>query len=190
MADTQSFHDPKALLALIPLGHVDPLVLSVVAANIQAVLGLNTDIVMPRPEPTYAYQSARRQYDAVQILKSLAAETEEAPLRLGVTPYDLCIPILTFVYGESQLGGKAAVVSFNRLIHPQHRERTYNRIAKISVHEVGHMFGLEHCREAACLMRFSKQLDQLDQLPLHFCSTCEYEMSRRLNKLLNPQPPT
>ena len=189
LAESDSRTDEQALLDLIPLGQVDPLVLSIVAANIQAVLGLSTDIALPRPDPTYAYLSARRQYDAVKILKSLAAETEGAPLKLAVTPYDLCIPILTYVYGESQLGGKAAVVSLSRLVHPFKREQTYNRIAKISVHEVGHVFGLEHCWEAACLMRFSKKLEQLDQLPLHFCSACEYEITRRLNKVLDQSNP-
>jgi archaemetzincin len=176
-----------ALLELIPLGHLDPMVLSVAAANLQAVLGLDTDIAGVRPQPDYAFSSSRRQYDAVIILKHLAAEKSGAPLKLGITPYDLCIPILTYVYGESQLGGRAAVVSVNRLIDRFSQERTFDRIAKICVHEVGHILGLEHCWENACLMRFSKQLAQLDQLPLHFCTACEYEIARGLRRLMkNP----
>jgi archaemetzincin len=76
-----------------------------------------------------------------------------------------------------------AVVSTNRLIHPLIRERTLERIAKICVHEVGHIFGLEHCWETGCLMRFSKQLEQLDKLSLLFCSACEYEIARRLKRM-------
>jgi archaemetzincin len=186
LTETTLKNNQQALLDLIPLGQVDPLVLSIVAANLQAVLGLNTDIVQPRPIPDYAYLSSRRQYDAVKILKSLAAESDGAPLKLGITPYDLCIPILTYVYGESQLGGKSAVVSLNRLHDNYSRERTFNRIAKICIHEMGHIFGLEHCWDTGCLMRFSKQLEQLDQLPLHFCSACEYELARRLTRLMNP----
>ncbi len=185
MVDADLKDNERALLDLIPLGRVDPLVMSIVAANIQAVLGLATEVVMPQPKPDYAYLSSRRQYDAVKILKTLAADPAGAPLKLGLTSLDLCIPILTYVYGESQLGGKAAVVSISRLIHPYSREQTYIRIAKICVHEVGHVFGLEHCWDPACLMRFSKQLEQLDQLPLHFCSACEYELARRLTPLLN-----
>lgn len=185
MADIKSEQNQQALLDLIPLGDIDPMVLSIVAANIQAVLGLATDIGIPRPKPTYAYLSSRNQYNAVAILKIIAAEPKGAPLKLAITPVDLCIPILTYVYGESQLGGKAAVVSINRLAHLQSREQTYKRMAKISIHEVGHIFGLEHCWEPDCLMRFSKQLDQLDQLPLHFCSACEYEMARQLKRILN-----
>ncbi len=180
----KSIPDQNAQLELIPLGHVDPMVLSVAAANIQAVFRLATDIAAARPRPSYAYTSSRRQYDAVRILKSLAAEEEGAPLKLAITPYDLCIPILTYVYGESQLGGRAAVISINRLSDPLRQERTLERIAKICVHEVGHVFGLEHCWEAGCLMRFSKQLEQLDQLSLHFCSACEFEIARRLKRMI------
>lgn len=185
MTETTFKKNQLALLDLIPLGRVDPLLLSIVAANIQAVLGLNTDIAAARPKPDYAYLSSRRQYDAVKILKALAAESDGAPFKLGITSCDLCIPILTYVYGESQLGGKSAVVSLNRLHDHYSRERTFNRIAKIGIHEMGHIFGLEHCWDAGCLMRFSKQLEQLDQLPLHFCSACEYELARRLTRLMN-----
>lgn len=185
MFETDSNSNQHAFLELIPLGYVDPLVLSIIGANIQAVLELPTDILMPRPDPEYAFLVSRRQYDAVQIIKSLAAEDGGAPLKLAITPHDLCIPILTYVYGESQLGGRAAVVSINRLVHPVSQEQTYVRIAKICIHEVGHIFGLEHCWESGCLMRFSKQLEQLDQLPLHFCSACEYEVARQRKRLLN-----
>ncbi len=184
MVEPDSIQNQRAFLDLIPLGHVDPLVLSIIGANIQAVLELPTDILMPRPDPDYAYLMSRHQYDAVQIIKSLAAEDDGSPLKLAIMPHDLCIPILTYVYGESQLGGRAAVVSLNRLVHPRSREKTFVRIAKICIHEVGHIFGLEHCWESGCLMRFSKQLEQLDQLPLHFCSACEYEVARQRERLL------
>jgi archaemetzincin len=169
----------KAHLDLIPFGKIDPLAVSIVGANIQAVLGLNTDIREERANPDFAFMAVRNQYDASKILASLAAESDGAPLKLGLIQNDLSIPILTYVYGESQLGGKAAVISLHRLFDID-RQIVYQRAAKIAVHEVGHLLGLEHCWEAGCLMRFSKQLDQLDRLPLRFCSSCEYEISRRL----------
>ena len=57
----------------------------------------------------------------------------------------------------------AAVVSLHRLFDID-RQVVYLRAAKIGVHEVGHLLGLEHCWQAGCLMRFSKQLEQLDRL--------------------------
>ena len=39
----------------------------------------------------------------------------EAWRLLGITSLDLYIPILTFVFGEAQVGGECAVVSAHRL---------------------------------------------------------------------------
>jgi len=172
-------HTAEALLDLIPFGELDELALAVVAANIQAVAGLPTHVQPARARPDYALMATRHQYDAVKILGVLGSEPEGAFFRMGVLQQDLCIPILTYVYGESQLGGHAAVISFHRLFHIN-RQVTFERGAKIAVHEAGHLLGLEHCREPGCLMRFSKQLEQLDLLPMHFCSACEYEIARLL----------
>ena len=172
-----------AVLDLIPLGGVAQLTLSIVAANIQAVMGLPVDILPQQPQPEYAFLSIRKQFDAAKILKALSARTDGAPLKLGVIQHDLCLPILTYVYGESQLGGRAGVISLHRLVD-MNRQLTYERAAKVGIHEVGHLFGLEHCWEAGCLMRFSKQITQLDQLPMAFCPACQYEIARRLAHLL------
>ena len=169
----------KALLDLIPLGPVDPLAVSIVAAHLQSVLDLPTEIQAEQVRPDFAYLDARRQYEAGAILKHIECFSSPRPFRLGLLAGDLCVPILTYVFGESQLGGHAAVVSLYRLRDRQ-AHLVYERAAKISLHEVGHLLGLEHCRTAGCLMRFSKQLEQLDQLPLMFCSACEYEVARRL----------
>ncbi len=171
----------EALLDLIPYGEIDPLALSVVAANLQAVVGLTTRIRPVRPHPEEAFIATRYQFDAVKVVGALGHEKDGALFRMGVIQRDLCVPILTYVYGESQLGGQAAVISFHRLHHID-RQVTYERGAKIAIHEAGHLLGLEHCRELGCLMRFSKQLDQLDLLPMRFCSACEYEIARLLKK--------
>jgi archaemetzincin len=168
-------------LDLIPLGNLDPLAVAIMGAHIQAVLGLDTRILAARAKPDHAYMPVRNQFDASMIITSLAAEPGGAPLKLGVLQSDLSIPILTYVYGESQLGGKAAVVSLHRLFDID-RQVVYLRAAKIGVHEVGHLLGLEHCWQAGCLMRFSKQLEQLDRLALGFCDACGFEIARRLKR--------
>jgi archaemetzincin len=79
---------------------------------------------------------------------------------LGVTARDLCIPILTFVFGEAQLTGKAAIISVFRSRGDAGgptpaRPIFLGRLIILSLHELGHTFGLEHCREDGCLMGFS-----------------------------------
>jgi predicted Zn-dependent protease len=49
--------------------------------------------------------------------------------------------------------------------------------------EAGQLLGFEHCREPGCPVRFSKLLEQLDLLPMHFCAPCDYEIARRLKRV-------
>ncbi len=66
--------------------------------------------------PEEAFQSHRGQYDVGLVLKYLAQLPFPRQSRvLAVTDVDLCTPILTFVYGEAELGLSLAIVSDFRL---------------------------------------------------------------------------
>jgi archaemetzincin len=163
---------------IIPLGQVNEKSVSIVAANLQVVMGINPNILRPLPNPEDAYLPLRSQYSAGKILR-IVESVEGARFKLGVVQCDICTPILKFVYGESQLGGVAAVISLCRLEH-QEPDRMYMRAAKIGLHEMAHLLGIGHCRALGCLMDPSINLEKLDALPLRFCSACEYEIGRAL----------
>ena len=179
MARKRSRPSTESQVDIIPLGRVDALTVSIVAANLQTVIGLNAGILPPLPDPGYAYLPQRGQYTAGRILKSLESLAVGARFKLGVVEFDLCTPILGFVFGEAQLGGRAAVISLYRL-GDKDPERMYLRAAKIGLHETGHLLGIGHCRAPDCLMNFSSNIEKLDSLPLRFCSACEYEITRTL----------
>jgi hypothetical protein len=65
---------------------------------------------------------------------------------LGIAGVDLFIPILTYVFGEAQLAGRAAVVSTYRLDNalyglPANHRLLLDRLAKEAIHELGHTAG-------------------------------------------------
>jgi|WetSurMetagenome_2_1015567.scaffolds.fasta_scaffold241326_2 archaemetzincin len=171
-------------LDIIPLGQVNEKTISIMAANLQVIMGVNANILSPLPEPEDAYLPLRSQYSAGKILR-MVESVEGARFKLGVVQCDICTPILRFVYGESQLGGVAAVVSLCRLGHME-LDRMYMRAAKISLHEMAHLLGVGHCRTLGCLMDPSINLERLDALPLRFCSSCEYEIGRALKRVFPP----
>jgi len=164
---------------IVPIGHVDALAVSVVAANLQTLMGLNADTLPLHPEPEYAYLAVRSQYAAGKIIKELESIDEGSRFKLGIVQCDLCTPILKFVFGESQLGGKAAVISLHRL-QDKDPARTYLRAAKIGLHETGHLLGIGHCQTHDCLMAFVSTIEKLDGQPARFCTACQYEISRTL----------
>lgn len=97
---------------------------------------------------------------------------------MGVTAKDLYKSILTFVFGEAQINGKAAIISLFRPRGdaggpgPSHA-LILRRLIKLGLHELGHTFGLEHCRRDGCLMGFASNLEKLDRKNLAFCKYCQ-----------------
>ncbi|RPJ84712.1 MAG: peptidase M54 [Acidobacteria bacterium] len=127
--------------------------------------------------PTDSFDPRRLQHSSTSILKWLLETRPRHPGKIvGLTDVDLFIPILTFVYGEAQLGGRAAVVSTARLsseggFRPDHA-LLKDRVVKETVHELGHTFGLIHCPRPTCVMARSVNLVQVDAKDPRLCHDC------------------
>jgi archaemetzincin len=169
----------QPFLGLVALGPIDPDILRSLRTTLAKFLLLPVRVLHPKPVPLQTYHLARHQYDAAQLLEFLIDDVETEAFRiLGVTAGDLYIPIFTFVFGEGQLNGKAAIISVFR---PRGdaggptppRPVFLERLIKLSLHELGHTFGLKHCREEGCLMGFSANLEKLDRTKLSFCDYCQ-----------------
>ena len=137
--------------------------------------------VMVRPlrfDPELAFDSSRGQYHSTLLLEHLLAESTGSEARiLGIAGVDLFIPILTYVFGEAQLDGQAAVVSTYRLDNrlyglPADNRLLLDRLVKESVHELGHTLGLIHCHHPTCVMRSSTYVEDIDLKSAEFCSRC------------------
>jgi archaemetzincin len=87
------------------------------------------------------------------------------------------MPLFTHVFGEARQNGRAAIVSLYRLgTDPGGPaaidERVLERMAKIALHELGHLLNLLHCDDDCCLMHFSGDLEVLDRITFNFCRYC------------------
>lgn len=171
----------RAAIAVVPMGDVGEAAVRIVAANVQAVLGLPTDRLPRIPVPEACYVPERRQYDAARLIAHLQTWSAGLPhLKiLALLAVDMGVPILRFVFGEAQLGGRCAVVSSFRLRrNPDGTdvglEHSYERLAKVALHETGHTFSLFHCDDPRCLMHFAPSVQHLDRIRLFFCSRCDF----------------
>lgn len=130
------------------------------------------------PVPPGSFEARRNQYYSTKILKEMLEEVPQDALKLlGVTEKDLCIPILTYVFGEAQVGGTAAVVSLARLRQEYYglvpdRPLLLERLRKESLHELGHTFGLVHCPSRDCVMYLSNTVFDVDTRGRDFCRGC------------------
>jgi archaemetzincin len=128
--------------------------------------------------PPEAYDAVRRQHSAPVILKSLLAAHPANPAKLlAVTGGDLFIPMLSFVFGQAQLGGRAAVISMARLTPEFHGfdpdlQLLLRRARTVALHETGHLFGLTHCQTQECAMRLATNIHQFDLKRAVLCPGC------------------
>ena len=171
--------DRHGVIGVLPLGVVGDAAARIIAANLQTLFRLPVDLLPPWINPDFAFNQRRQQYNAALILERLAKSRYAHRRVLGVVSVDLFIPVLTHVFGEAQLGGRAAVVSLYRLGDRQNGGQAplnilYERAAKVSVHELAHTFALVHCNQQLdCVMRASYGLGDLDATPLFFCDYCK-----------------
>ncbi len=134
----------------------------------------------------FAYDAGRRQYASIPVLEQLLQRfPQDASKLLAVTERDLYIPVLTFVFGQAQLGGRVGIVSFARLrqefygLAPD-REVFLERSYKEALHETGHLFGLIHCPEGECAMSLSTTVRQIDSKHNAFCAACTAKLRRHM----------
>jgi len=113
--------------------------------------------------PHEAYNLQRNQYDADIILKYLLQQ-KKSDIALWVINKDLYCKDMNFVFGYAMYY-KGAVLSIHRL-------PTSDLIEKETIHEVGHILGLEHCRNQ-CVMQFSNSLWEVKMKPSLLCESCK-----------------
>jgi archaemetzincin len=140
---------------------------------------------MRLPSVDFAYDAGRQQYGSIPVLEMLVKMCPaDAEKLLAVTDRDLFVPVLTFVFGQAQLGGRAAVISLARLRQefcglPPNREVFVERAGKEALHETGHLFGLVHCADRSCAMSLATNIRQLDAKQTVFCASCAARLRRR-----------
>jgi archaemetzincin len=165
-------------LQLLPVGEVDPRLLDWLRQALFERFRMPTEILRPALDPAFALHAERQQFHSSEILAAMQSYiTRDTWKLLGITGNDLYIPILTFVFGEAQLGGASAIVSYHRLTQefyglPHDLDLLANRLLIESVHELGHTLHLTHCEEFRCAMASSHAVEWIDIKDSGFCEDC------------------
>lgn len=167
------------LLRLLPIGNCGGQLLQELGAAMGKVFRVPFLVLPQALDPEAAFHAERQQYHSSEILASMQACNANDSWRvLGVTAVDLYIPILTFVFGEAQIGGPCAVVSSYRLRQefyglPADAELLRERLVKEAVHEIGHTLELTHCNHYRCAMAASHAVEWIDIKDAWLCPQCQ-----------------
>ena len=132
--------------------------------------------VLPSGEvPKDALDPVRNQYRAARLLE--IARWAHGEHVLLVTDVDLYVEPLNYVFGQADVGGKAAVISLHRL-RSEDPVLFRRRTLKEALHELGHNVGLEHCAEETCVMYFSNGLPDTDRKGPNLCAACARSLGK------------
>jgi len=175
-------------LDLVPIYMADrQMLLEKLRSDLQRILPFEIDLHRHSFDPEGTFDGSRGQYNSTKMLRLLLDDSSDlADYILGVASVDLFIPVLTFVYGEAQLDGKAAVVSIHRLQPevyglPADQTLLQERLLKEAVHELGHCFGLVHCPDNECVMHVSTYVEEVDLKTAGFCPSCAENIKNYLH---------
>lgn len=160
---------------------------------IEYFFGLKT-LILPCISDSIIPASARRmnhgteQLHTLYILDNILAPNipKDAIVCMAITEKDLYPEkSWNFVFGQAYTQKRLGVSSIFRYNEKSKDSLDYNlcleRLMKTSAHEIGHMFTLQHCTHAVCVMNGSNSLSESDSRPNALCSECLKKLYYNLN---------
>ncbi|MGC4121380.1 MAG: archaemetzincin [Myxococcales bacterium] len=101
---------------------------------------------------------------------------KDAIALIGLTTVDLFPePSWNFVFGEALPDNGLGIWSIARFGDPSTPAgfaRCLRRTTETATHEIGHLFGIDHCVAWECQMNGSNSLEESDKAPLDLCPQC------------------
>ena len=187
--------NPALSVVPIYIGH-RPGLLEFLAGRLSEIFERTVRVHPPWFDPETAFDATRGQYHSTRLLASLltAPPAPEGTKILGIAGVDLFVPVLTYVFGEAELGGRAAVVSLHRLRPeayglPPDPSLLQERLLKTTVHELGHTLGLIHCPHPTCAMQPATYAEEIDLKAAAFCPACQEAAGRGVAGGVAPKAP-
>jgi archaemetzincin len=137
--------------------------------------------------PEQLFDKQRNQWKSSDMLQWLSDKYKEFHSKerrtttikiLAICDFDAYSDKLNFVFGEAHLDGRICAIYLARLRQEFYRLKPdkslfYQRLVKEAIHELGHAFGLSHCKNIKCVMHFSNSLPDTDMKTSHLCHACK-----------------
>jgi archaemetzincin len=177
----------ETIIHIVPLGNIDKKYPELVKTYIEDFYGFECVIDSTQPLTKDILASSGTRYEASKIITKFNSDKNT----LLLTDVDIAIfdkEKNIKEYGIIGLGfrpGKTCVVSTFRIRRHVSEKKMLDRLQKVSIHEVGHNLGLDHCvHDRKCLMNDVKgTVKQIDMEKIWLCDKCSKQIGMK-NKTL------
>ncbi len=173
-------------IILVPFLLEEPNLFTYLQKELFKIFEISVIIDSPISLPKGGYSTKRKQYNGNYFIKELRKNKKykENHLILGICDVDLYVENLNFIFGLASPLEKTALISLTRLKEefynkPKNESLFFLRALKEAVHEIGHLFYLEHCKNPTCVMFFSNSLADTDRKGPNFCEICLKKLKGR-----------
>ncbi len=178
-------------ITVIAFKGVEDEVLTHITENLTKAFSAKLSIIRaPRDALRDCLNITRGQLNASRVLRLVAGLRDlsgEGGIALGLVPGDAYVEGLNFVFGLASQHQATAVVFLERLKDRYGLPKgmsgyvdtdTYlERVLKEVMHELGHVFGLDHCTNKRCVMAFSNSIMDTDRKEWKYCQACAEGLS-------------
>lgn len=180
----------ERVIGIQPFGDFDLALADTVAKELSRAYGLQTKVLPPIPLPKEAFVSIRSpRYRADSLIAYLRhIKPKSLYILMGLTNQDISItkrdstgaikkPQNKYrdfgIFGLGFRPGPSSVVSIYRYQHGN-RHTFYERLFKITKHELGHNLGLPHCPNKTCIMQdAAESIGTIDRAGKFLCESCK-----------------
>lgn len=164
----------KKIVMILPLGDVKPEYLKLVKNSVESFYGFEC-VIKPKVNLTNDLLSkSKTRYNADKILQKFNSNDN----LLIITEKDIATKKGNYeewgILGLGQRPGNTCVISTFRMKKNVSVEVLYDRLEKVSLHEIGHNLGLDHCDyHIECLMNDARgTIRQVDREKKWLCQKC------------------
>jgi predicted Zn-dependent protease len=172
---------------LIPAGEVDGALLETLGGDLQNALGVQWCVGDALPLREEWRETESGLYRSIHLMHALMDRTAQRDAkrarrwRVAIADAGLCAQGVGRIYGEAAMEGCCAVVGLAplRAGSGADAEVLRDRLLTEAVHELGHLAGLAHCRNASCVMYPSLHIADTDHKGRTFCRECRRPLKLR-----------
>lgn len=179
----------KIKVGLQSIGYFNPRLIDIVSASIEQIYGVEIIILEKIAIPNDAFFHVKLpRYRADKLIDHLKRRKPDSiDYVLGFISQDISFtkkdrfgeikqPVWKYsdwgIMGLATLPGKSSILSTYRI--KTNNERLFiERVKKLSIHELGHNFGLAHCEQNQCVMQDAiESIKTIDNAKTGLCEQC------------------